>query len=159
MIFYLLINIVFYCYIDDSKNTNTELVDLEEEYPEDSETYYEDYNYTNDENMEYSQYSNDGKEGKVCQVLIKKSNIWILGTMIQQSSNTVKIGTELIQRFSSAWRCGICEKICSTRKSTIEHLKDVHKISKLNWIKFQCLSAFLLNTNIFVGCYISPLII
>lgn len=45
-------------------------------------------------------------------------------------SNTVTIDTQIIERFSSAWKCGICKKVCSTKKSTITHLIDVHQMSK-----------------------------
>ena len=45
-------------------------------------------------------------------------------------SHTVTIDTQIIERFSSAWKCGICKKVCSTKKSTITHLIDVHQMSK-----------------------------
>jgi len=51
---------------------------------------------------------------------------------IASSESTVKIKTPLIQRFSTAWKCGICSKVISTRKRTMSHLTEVHKISKFD---------------------------
>jgi len=44
--------------------------------------------------------------------------------------NTVTIGTEIFEKYSNAWRCGICKKMCSTKKSTMAHLIDAHQMSK-----------------------------
>ena len=30
--------------------------------------------------------------------------------------NTVTIGTEIFEKYSNAWRCGICKKMCSTNQ-------------------------------------------
>ena len=43
---------------------------------------------------------------------------------------TVTIGTEIFEKYSNAWRCGICKKMCSTKKSTMAHLIEAHQMSK-----------------------------
>ena len=43
---------------------------------------------------------------------------------------TLTIGTEIFEKYSNAWRCGICKKMCSTKKSTMTHLIEAHKMSK-----------------------------
>lgn len=33
-----------------------------------------------------------------------------------------------LRRYNSAWKCGVCNKIGSTKKIIVEHLKEVHNI-------------------------------
>jgi len=47
-----------------------------------------------------------------------------------QPSNTCLIDIPLIERFATVWKCGICKKICSTKKMTVAHLVEKHKITK-----------------------------
>ena len=49
---------------------------------------------------------------------------------LYSDQNTVTIGTEIFEKYSNAWRCGICKKMCSTKKSTMAHLVEAHQMSK-----------------------------
>ena len=49
---------------------------------------------------------------------------------LYSDQNTVTIGTEIFEKYSNAWRCGICKKMCSTKKSTMTHLVEAHQMSK-----------------------------
>ena len=35
-----------------------------------------------------------------------------------------------LRRYNSAWKCGICQKIGSTKRIIVNHLKDVHSIEE-----------------------------
>lgn len=51
-------------------------------------------------------------------------------------SNSLNLTSEaiiegvIIERFASAWKCGICKKLLSSKARTIDHIVDLHKISK-----------------------------
>ena len=53
-----------------------------------------------------------------------------LGPKDLLGQKTVTIGTEIFEKYSNAWRCGICKKMCSTKKSTMAHLIEAHQMSK-----------------------------
>ena len=36
----------------------------------------------------------------------------------------------LLERYSSVWKCGICQKIGSTKKITVAHLREVHNVTQ-----------------------------
>ena len=35
-----------------------------------------------------------------------------------------------LRRYNSAWKCGICHKIGSTKRIIVNHIKDVHGIEE-----------------------------
>ena len=36
----------------------------------------------------------------------------------------------LLERYSSVWKCGLCQKIGSTKRITVAHLREAHNITK-----------------------------
>ena len=36
----------------------------------------------------------------------------------------------VLRRYHSSWKCGLCNKIGSTKKIIVEHLHEVHNISE-----------------------------
>ena len=44
--------------------------------------------------------------------------------------NTCNIEGDLFERVGTAWSCGICKKIISSRKRLIDHLVDTHQMSE-----------------------------
>merc|ERR1712192_10474 len=40
------------------------------------------------------------------------------------------LNKNLIERFSTAWRCTVCKKMCSSQKMAQAYLKEVHHVTK-----------------------------
>ena len=36
----------------------------------------------------------------------------------------------LLERYSSVWKCGICQKIGSTKRVTVTHLREAHNVTE-----------------------------
>ena len=48
----------------------------------------------------------------------------------QETGGTDILSKKLIERFSTAWRCTVCKKMCSSQKMARQHLEDVHHVTK-----------------------------
>ena len=96
--------------LDNDQENNQESTEIEEYYPENT---FDDGTH----NDYVDNYENVDSQNNVSDPI---------------RTSTVKIQTPLVQRFSTAWKCGICNKVISTRKRTLSHLTEVHKISKFD---------------------------
>merc|ERR1719220_1989479 len=48
----------------------------------------------------------------------------------QETGGSDILSKKLIERFSTAWRCTVCKKMCSSQKMARQHLEDVHHVTK-----------------------------
>ena len=48
----------------------------------------------------------------------------------QETGGPDILNKNLIERFSTAWRCVVCKKMCSSQKMAQAHLKEVHHVTK-----------------------------
>ena len=44
--------------------------------------------------------------------------------------SVVRKGVSALRRYNSAWKCGICHKIGSTKRIIVNHIKNVHGIEE-----------------------------
>ena len=42
--------------------------------------------------------------------------------------NRTRRDKSMLQRYNAAWKCGVCQKIGSTKKIIVDHLYKTHKI-------------------------------
>ena len=97
-----------------TEHTNA-VTTTEDTYPEqDQQQNYGYWDYDNDNSQE-----NDQENNPLAMDVSGRTDI-----------NTCSIEGDLFERVGTAWSCGICKKIISSRKRLIDHLVETHQMSE-----------------------------